>query len=288
MSPTPTVYDDLLTQSLARGHSVFNQPPTVARARSSYLTPPNCNCNHDHDYDRSKSRKRDWDRGRNSTYRTGDPMPTQSPAQKIVRLKSLVMKVEPHWRLPRSTPYFTMWEKPDDMITYISSLCNASTLYPYGRPIWTESKLMYYCFYHIRHLFKIPLEIYAIKNVMPWASYSLQHHSNHNQTSMRVTYSYLMPSLQRLRVWLQKCYEQEAEHECQKLCEFRGDINQLHMSRSEANVRPGNEKLYKPEEQAKANTRLIPTGAEGNLEIRPPPCSQTAIKEAEALARQQR
>ena len=62
---------------------MFDQPPAISRATISYHTSS--------DGDRNKSRKRD--RVKSSTVRVGDP--TQSPAQKTVKLKSLVMIPQP-------------------------------------------------------------------------------------------------------------------------------------------------------------------------------------------------
>ena len=92
--------DDAPAHSLAGGHSVFDQPPLL-----------NCSC--------SKSQKRHHTA---TATLMGDPTPTQSPAQKAVKLKSLIVKPPDGFCLPRCVPYHTMWEIPDFMITYICSL----------------------------------------------------------------------------------------------------------------------------------------------------------------------
>ena len=89
-----------------------------------------------------------------------------------------------------------------------------------------------------------------------------------------------MPGLQLLRGWLQSWYKQEANFEYCRLNDLGGNIDQLNMSRELVHKRPGNEVLYKPEQQAPTKARLISGGVEGNTEIRPP-----LSKEAEALDR---
>ena len=129
---------------------------------------------------------------------------------------------------------------------------------------------MYYIYYRIKCLFKkykIPLEIYAIKNVTYWMTYSLQYYPSDEQMRMRANYRHLMPGLQALRGWLQSRYEQEVNFEYCQLNDLGGDIDQLDMSRELAHKQPGNEVLYKLEEQAPTKAHLIPSRAEGNTEI---------------------
>ena len=233
--------------------------------------------------------------------------PTQSPAQKAVKLRSLIVKPADGFCLPRKVPYHMMWEMPDCMIAYICSLftcamvedekecmkyfgsdatslsrqcmasalyamvawkvqghrvfpeipsrlekerphpraavfserpdlprdarsdswktniqawwkyfmaliqtwCDAGTVYPYGRPIWEDSKLMYYMFFRIKWLFVI-WNIYAVKNRTPWAQCGREHFMTDNQTHMRKTYAELLVDLHKIRAWLQKRYKCEA------------------------------------------------------------------------------
>ena len=92
--------DDAPACSLAGGHSVFDQPPLLS-----------CSL--------SKSQKRHHAA---TTVQAKNSTPTQSPAQKTVKLRSSIVKPADGFCLPRRAPYHMMWETPDCMITYICSL----------------------------------------------------------------------------------------------------------------------------------------------------------------------
>ena len=347
--------DDVPARSLSRGHSVFDQPPLL-----------NCSW--------SKSQKRHHN---TASVQAKDPTPTQSPAQKTVKLRSLIVKPADGFCLPRKAPYHTMWETPDCMITYICSLltramvedqkecmkyfgsdaasltrqcmasslyaivvwkiqghrvfpeipsrlenepchpratvlpekpdlpkvscgdgwktniqawwkyfmaliqtwCDAGTVYPYSGPIREDSKLLYYVFFRIKWLFvicDIPLELYAIKNRMPWVQYSRDHFTSDDQMHMCTTYAELSVELHKIRAWLLKHYECEAEYKGRQLGMSGGDIDELKFMRTQPDKRPGNEANYKPEPELPApSTRYILAGAEGNTDIHQPHQSES-------------
>ena len=161
----------------------------------------------------------------------------------------------------------------------IQSWCNAGTVYPYSGLIQEDSKLMYYVFFRIKWLFviwNIPLEIYAVKNKMPWVQYSRDHYTSEDQTHMCKTYAELSVDLHKIRIWLQKHYEHVAEYEGKQLGISGGDIDQLKFMRTRPDRYPGNEAYYKLEpEEPTPTTRYILAGVEGNTDIRQPHQSES-------------
>ena len=92
------------------GHRSSSRCRSHSRCRSRSAT-PNRDRPRDHD---STSRKRPVD----PKPRPTQPMPTQSPAQKTLKLKSVIQRAPAYQHFPKS-PYKSLRKEPKDFIRYL-------------------------------------------------------------------------------------------------------------------------------------------------------------------------
>ena len=124
---------------------------------------------------------------------------------------------------------------------------DANSLYEYGRPVWTEGKLMLFVFYHVIEMLNpenLYIWLHEIMDGMPWHSYYLEHHSKEDREVYFGDHVNIIQGLEHLRDWLKNQYLAEARETWHHLKIHSGDIDRLPYPRSYEDQCPGNECLF--------------------------------------------
>ena len=90
---------------------------------------------------------------------------------------------------------------------------DANSLYEYGRPVWTEGKLMLFVFYHVNEMLNpenLYIWLHEIMDGTPWHSYYLGHHSKEDCEAYFRDHVNIIQGLQHLRDRLKNQYLAEA------------------------------------------------------------------------------
>ena len=349
------------------------------RSQSGHLLPSR---RHSHSRCRSHSTtpNRDWPRDRDSTSwkrpvdpksRPTQPTPTQSPTQKMPKLKSVIQRVPTYQHFPKP-PYKSLRKEPKDFIQYLQGsldrkaydaeirsmailynsvtiacrviastimalvaatrgirfmspvilmeLMNmpnnptnaelpgpptrskdyqsnvrihcvrewayllkllqywhdANSLYEYGRPVWTEGKLMLFVFYHVNEMLNpenLYIQLHEIMDGMPWHRYYLEHHSKEDHEAYFRDHVNIIQGLEHLRDWLKNRYLAEARETWHHLRIHSGDIDRLPYPQYYEDQRPENECVF--------TTELDPALLEGVVGVTaaPEPLDSTTVSE---------
>ena len=124
---------------------------------------------------------------------------------------------------------------------------NANSLYEYGRPVWTEGKLMLFVFYHVNEMLNpenLYIRLHEIMDGMPWRRYYLEHHSKEDREVYFRDHVNIIQGLEHLRHWLKNQYLADARETWHHLKIHSRDIDHLLYPRSYEDQRPGNECMF--------------------------------------------
>ena len=124
---------------------------------------------------------------------------------------------------------------------------DANSLYKYGRPVWTEGKLMLFVFYHVNEMLNpenLYIWLHEIMDGTPWHSYYLEHHSKEDHEAYFRDHINIIQGLEHLRDWLKNQYLAKARETWHHLKIHSRDIDCLPYPRSYEDQHPGNEGLF--------------------------------------------
>ena len=79
---------------------------------------------------------------------------------------------------------------------------DTNSLYEYGRPVWTEGKLMLFVFYYVNEMLNpenLYIQLHEIMDGMPWHSYYLEHHSKEDCEAYFGDHVNIIQGLEHLR-----------------------------------------------------------------------------------------
>ena len=124
---------------------------------------------------------------------------------------------------------------------------DANSLYEYGRPVWTEGKLMLFVLYHINEMLNLEnlyIRLHDIMDGTPWHSHYLEHHSKEDREVYFGDHINIIQGLEHLRSWMKNRYLAEARETWHHLKMHSGDIDCMPYLRSYEDQHPGNECVF--------------------------------------------
>ena len=148
---------------------------------------------------------------------------------------------------------------------------DAKSPFPYRGPLRHDSNLLMYVYHHIKcllHMGRVELQLYSIKNQMPWMAYSQTDYMLDQITKQRETYAAIGDELQDLKNWLHKCYEAEADAEIYEVEQCGGDIWKMSWPRISKDLCPGNEDLYVAPEKKETHLKRRKQPGQQNCHLR--------------------
>ena len=124
---------------------------------------------------------------------------------------------------------------------------DANSLYEYGRPVWTEGKLMLFVLYHVNEMLNpenLYIQHHEIMDGTPWHSHYFENHSKEDREAYFADHVNIIQGLEHLRNWIKNWYLAEACETWHNLKIHSGDIDRMPYLQSYEDQRPGNECMF--------------------------------------------
>ena len=108
--------------------------------------------------------------------------------------------------------------------------------FQYGGVVRHDSKVLLYVMFRLKAVLKsvdFQFHHYAVKNTTTWNDYAKQNLTSGQVTADRKAHQKMHDELTALKMWMQRCYQEEADLELQILQRIRGDVDRLMVHRED-------------------------------------------------------
>ena len=122
-----------------------------------------------------------------------------------------------------------------------------TTPFQYSGVVRHDSKVLLYVMFRLKAVLKsvdFQFHHYAVKNTTTWSDYARRNLTSDQVTADRKAHQKTHDELTALKIWMQHCYQEEADLELEILRRIRGDVDRLMVHRENRHRHPGNEDEY--------------------------------------------
>ena len=143
-----------------------------------------------------------------------------------------------------------------------------TTPFQYGGVLRHDSKVLLYIMFQLKAVLKsvdFQFHHYAVKNTTTWNDYARENLTSDQVVADRKAHQKTHDELTALKIWMQHCYQEEADLELQILQRIHGNVDRLEVHRENRRHHPGNDKEYRLMRQKLAEEQNKGRGATGTF-----------------------
>ena len=122
-----------------------------------------------------------------------------------------------------------------------------TTPFQYGGVMRHDSKVLLYVMFRLKAVLKsvdLQFHHYAVKNMTTWNYYARRNLTSDQVTADRKAHQKTHDELTALKIWMQHCYQEEADLKLEILRRILGDVDRLTVHRENRHRHLGNEDEY--------------------------------------------